>query len=237
MAEGPLSFPRFAFGSVELAGGIALIVLGYLERVHGGHDVLLIRSPGVEWTIEPDGFHQRAVATVPPTGNAGQLTTITVQARDQYGNNLVSSGGSVTVAVIAGTSPVGELRGLGSGLADLLATDLAGGLELAGFDLVVSNPPYVDPGELAGLPAGVIVGAVVHEGEIVVPRGETILAPQDDVIVDLVSTGSTLKANGLAEVEHIADISAWLVGNQASMKMKHATLKPLVEKLRAAAKG
>jgi len=58
-----------------------------------------------------------------------------------------------------------------------------------------------------------------------------------DRIVDLVDTGNTLKANGLAEVEHIADISAWLVANQASMKMKHATLKPLIERFRQTASG
>jgi len=76
--------------------------------------------------------------------------------------------------------------------------------------------------------------------DIIKLYGSMELAPLvglSDRIVDLVETGSTLKANGLAEVEHIADISAWLVGNQASMKMKHATLKPLVEKLRAAVQG
>jgi ATP phosphoribosyltransferase len=55
-----------------------------------------------------------------------------------------------------------------------------------------------------------------------------------DRIVDLVDTGNTLKANGLAEVEHIADISAWLVANRASMKMKHQALKSLVDKLEKA---
>lgn len=52
-----------------------------------------------------------------------------------------------------------------------------------------------------------------------------------DRIVDLVSTGKTLKANGLVEVEHIADISTWLVANKASMKMKHAPVKALVDRL------
>ncbi|MEK7735350.1 MAG: ATP phosphoribosyltransferase [Pseudomonadota bacterium] len=50
-------------------------------------------------------------------------------------------------------------------------------------------------------------------------------------IVDLVDTGNTLKANGLVEVERIADISAWLVANKASMKMKHVPLKALVDRL------
>ncbi len=56
-----------------------------------------------------------------------------------------------------------------------------------------------------------------------------------DRIVDLVSTGRTLKANGLVEVEHIADISGWLVANRASMKMKRAPLKRLIDRLAEAA--
>lgn len=76
--------------------------------------------------------------------------------------------------------------------------------------------------------------------DIIKLYGSMELAPLVDLsdrIVDLVETGNTLKANGLAEVEHIADISAWLVANQASMKMKHATLKPLLERFRAAVPG
>ena len=41
-----------------------------------------------------------------------------------------------------------------------------------------------------------------------------------DAIVDLVSTGNTLKANHLVEVERIMDISARLVVNQAALKLK-----------------
>ncbi|MGA1518432.1 MAG: ATP phosphoribosyltransferase [Burkholderiaceae bacterium] len=55
-----------------------------------------------------------------------------------------------------------------------------------------------------------------------------------DAIVDLVSTGATLKANGLVEVEHIMDISARLVVNPASLKFKHATLAPLLAALQQA---
>jgi ATP phosphoribosyltransferase len=76
--------------------------------------------------------------------------------------------------------------------------------------------------------------------DIIKLYGSMELAPLvglSDRIVDLVETGNTLKANGLVEVEHIADISAWLVANQASMKMKHAVLKPLVERFRQAAGG
>ena len=50
-----------------------------------------------------------------------------------------------------------------------------------------------------------------------------------DAIVDLVSTGSTLKANHLVEVERIMDISARLVVNQASLKLKQAPLRRLID--------
>jgi ATP phosphoribosyltransferase len=53
-----------------------------------------------------------------------------------------------------------------------------------------------------------------------------------DAIVDLVSTGNTLRANGLVEVESIADISARLVVNQASYKRKRTQLQPFFELLK-----
>lgn len=50
-----------------------------------------------------------------------------------------------------------------------------------------------------------------------------------DVIVDVVDTGNTLKANGLIPLEHIADISSRLVVNKASMKMKHERIRKLID--------
>jgi ATP phosphoribosyltransferase len=50
-----------------------------------------------------------------------------------------------------------------------------------------------------------------------------------DAIVDLVSTGSTLRANHLVEVEHIMAISSRLVVNQAALKLKRELLRPLVD--------
>jgi ATP phosphoribosyltransferase len=59
-----------------------------------------------------------------------------------------------------------------------------------------------------------------------------------DVIVDLVSTGGTLKANGLKEVEKISDVSARLIVNQAALKTRPEQLRPLMDALaRAALKG
>ena len=50
-----------------------------------------------------------------------------------------------------------------------------------------------------------------------------------DAIVELVSTGSTLKANHLLEVEQIMDISSFLVVNPASLKLKREPLRALID--------
>jgi ATP phosphoribosyltransferase len=50
-----------------------------------------------------------------------------------------------------------------------------------------------------------------------------------DAIVDLVSTGSTLKANQLVEVEQIMDISSRLVVNQAALKLKREPIRALID--------
>jgi len=55
-----------------------------------------------------------------------------------------------------------------------------------------------------------------------------------DAIVDLVSTGGTLKANQLVEVEKVMDISARLVVNQAALKTKRETLRAVMEAIEGA---
>jgi len=74
--------------------------------------------------------------------------------------------------------------------------------------------------------------------DIIKLYGSMELAPLvglPDRIVDLVSTGKTLKENGLVEVEHIADVSARLVANRASMKMKREAMTRVVDLLAKAA--
>ena len=71
--------------------------------------------------------------------------------------------------------------------------------------------------------------------EIIKLYGSMELAPLlglSDCIVDLVNTGSTLRANGLKELETIAEISARLVVNKAAMKMKHALIRPWLDRFR-----
>ncbi|MDB5797566.1 MAG: phosphoribosyltransferase [Paucimonas sp.] len=68
--------------------------------------------------------------------------------------------------------------------------------------------------------------------------GSMELAPLvglSDAIVDVVSTGSTLRANNLVEVEKIMEISSRLVVNQAAMKMKRERLQPILAAFERAA--
>lgn len=70
--------------------------------------------------------------------------------------------------------------------------------------------------------------------------GSMELAPLvglSDVIVDLVSTGNTLRANHLVEVEEIMEISSRLVVNQAALKLKRERLQPILQAFERASEG
>jgi len=81
-----------------------------------------------------------------------------------------------------------------------------------------------------------------HKGvhvDLIKLYGSMELAPLTglaDAIVDLVSTGSTLKANHLVEVERIMDISSRLVVNQAALKLKQAPIRAIIDAFAGAVK-
>ncbi|MBO7451979.1 MAG: ATP phosphoribosyltransferase [Clostridiales bacterium] len=71
--------------------------------------------------------------------------------------------------------------------------------------------------------------------EIIKLHGSIELAPLiglSDVIVDIVETGRTLFENGLDVLETVAEISARVVVNKVSMKMKASEIKPMIEALK-----
>ena len=79
-----------------------------------------------------------------------------------------------------------------------------------------------------------------QQAEIIKLYGSMELAPLvglADCIVDLVDTGNTLKANGLEALDLILPISSRLIVNKASMKMKHQTIKALIDQLSSAVKA
>lgn len=74
--------------------------------------------------------------------------------------------------------------------------------------------------------------------EVIKLKGAVELAPLvglADQIVDLASTGNTLKENGLEVIEVIAECSARLIANPASLKLKYETLAPILEAIEAVA--
>ena len=92
-------------------------------------------------------------------------------------------------------------------------------------------------------PLAVYLNALAGKGvhvDIIKLYGSMELAPLvglSDAIVDLVSTGNTLKANGLEAVEHVVDISSRLVVNKAALKTKHALLEPIIQAFGSAVKA
>ncbi len=73
-----------------------------------------------------------------------------------------------------------------------------------------------------------------RQADIIKLYGSMELAPLvglADVIIDVVDTGNTLRANGLEPRELITEVSSRMVVNKASMKVKHQTIKPLLDQL------
>jgi ATP phosphoribosyltransferase len=78
------------------------------------------------------------------------------------------------------------------------------------------------------------------QAECIKLNGAVELAPALGLcrrIVDLVSSGATLKANGLVEIEHVADITSRLIVNRAAFKTRHARIHPWIERIARAARG
>ncbi len=73
--------------------------------------------------------------------------------------------------------------------------------------------------------------------EIIVLYGSVELAPLvglSDRIVDLVQTGTTLRANGLREVDTILHSTARLIVNRASLKTRYSIIKPIIDQIKKA---
>jgi ATP phosphoribosyltransferase len=96
-----------------------------------------------------------------------------------------------------------------------------------------ASPPSTSPS-----PASTFAAKGVHV-DLIKLYGSMELAPLAglaEAIVDLVSSGATLKANRLVEVEEIMSISSRLVVNQAALKMKRDLLQPVIAAIEGAIK-
>lgn len=75
------------------------------------------------------------------------------------------------------------------------------------------------------------------QAEVIELSGAMELAPSlglSRLVLDLVQTGSTLRANGLVEIEHVADVSSRLIVNRTALKTRPEQISTWIARFRAA---
>lgn len=190
----------------------------------------LLAAAGVQVTGNPESSRKLIL----PTSNP-ELQLIIVRASDvptyvQYGAADLGIAGKDVLDEHAHSHPGGLYQPIDLGIARCrLCVAVA-----EGFDYHKA----VHHGSRLRIATKYVQAARQHFGrkgvhvDIIKLYGSMELAPLvglADAIVDLVSTGNTLRANRLVAVEDIADISARLIVNQASLKTRSAALQPLLD--------
>ena len=193
----------------------------------------LLRSAGIEVFEDPETSRKLILPT-----NQAQLRVVLVRASDvptyvQYGGADLGVTGLDTLIEHGG-----DWAGSGTGLYQPLDLKIAkcrmSVAVRADFDYVgkVKQGARLKVAtKYTTIARDFFASKGVHV-DMVKLYGSMELAPLTglaDAIVDLVSTGNTLKANHLVEVERIMDISSRLVVNQASLKMKQAQIRPIID--------
>jgi ATP phosphoribosyltransferase len=193
----------------------------------------LLRSAGIEVLEDPETSRKLILPT-----NQAQLRVVLVRASDvptyvQYGGADLGVTGLDTLIEHGG-----DWAGSGTGLYQPLDLKIAkcrmSVAVRADFDYVgkVKQGARLKVAtKYTTIARDFFASKGVHV-DMVKLYGSMELAPLTglaDAIVDLVSTGNTLKANHLVEVERIMDISSRLVVNQASLKMKQAQIRPIID--------
>jgi ATP phosphoribosyltransferase len=186
----------------------------------------LLAGMGIEPRLQPEASRSLIIPT-----NRDDIKLLVIRAADvptyvEYGAADLG---------IAGKDVLLEYQG--EGLYEPLD------LGIARCKLVLAGPlaPKLRPGRLR------VATKYVHTArryfaeqgvqvEVIKLYGSMELAPLvglADRIIDLMDTGNTLRANGLVPLETIREISARLVVNKASMKMKHSVIKCLIKQFAA----
>ena len=193
----------------------------------------LLRSAGIEVLEDPETSRKLILPT-----NQPQLRVVLVRASDvptyvQYGGADLGVTGLDTLIEHGG-----DWAGSGTGLYQPLDLKIAkcrmSVAVRADFDYVgkVKQGARLKVATKYTTSARDFFASKGVHVDMVKLYGSMELAPLTglaDAIVDLVSTGNTLKANHLVEVERIMDISSRLVVNQASLKMKQAQIRPIID--------
>ena len=108
-------------------------------------------------------------------------------------------------------------------------------LSLAGYEDVLTGSARLKIATKYPKSATKFMNSIGIQPEIIYLNGAQEIAPVlglSDAIIDLVDSGKTLSANGLTEIQTIADISTRLIANKASMKTKSKIINEIMEALR-----
>jgi ATP phosphoribosyltransferase len=193
--------------------------------------VPLLAAAGISPLDDPEKSRKLILDT-----NRSDIKLIIVRASDvptyvQYGAADLG---------VAGKDVLLEIDGIGDGMGIYQPLDLKIGVcrmmvaVREGFDYAAA----VKRGARLNVATKYVETAREHFGKkgmhvnLIKLYGSMELAPLTglaDAIVDLVSTGKTLKANRLVAVEEVLPISSRLIVNRAALKLKHAEIQPMID--------
>ena len=108
-------------------------------------------------------------------------------------------------------------------------------LSLAGYEDVLTGSARLKIATKYPKSSTKFMNSIGIQPEIIYLNGAQEIAPVlglSDAIIDLVDSGKTLSANGLTEIQTIADISTRLIANKASMKTKSKIINEIMEALK-----
>jgi len=184
----------------------------------------LLASAGITPEVDPDKSRKLMFET-----NHPGLRLLVIRATDvptfvSYGAADIGIAGK-DVLIEHGGADLYEPLDLGIAKCRLMTAGLPGAMEAASHRPLRVATKYVETTRAYFAKLG-------RQIEIIKLYGSMELAPivgLADVIVDLVDTGNTLRANGLEPFDLIEQISARLVVNKAAQKMKHAAIDELID--------
>jgi len=184
----------------------------------------LLAAAGIKPEVDPDTSRKLVFET-----NHAGLRLLVIRASDvptfvAYGAADIGVAGK-DVLIEHGGADLYEPLDLGIARCKLMTAGLPGAMDAASHRPLRVATKYVET-------ARAYFSKLGRQVEIIKLYGSMELAPivgLADVIVDLVDTGNTLRANGLEAFDVIEDISARLVVNKAAQKMKHAEIGELVD--------
>ena len=192
----------------------------------------MLRSAGIEVLDDPEKSRKLILATSRPG-----LRVVLVRATDVP--TYVQYGGADLGVVGKDTLLESDMQGLVQPLDLQIARCRISVAVREGFDYAAAvrqGSRLKVATKYVAISRQFFAGKGVHV-DLIKLYGSMELAPLTglaDAIVDLVSTGSTLRANQRVEVDHIMDIRSHVVVNQTALKLKQAPIRQLIDALGAA---